>query len=238
MLQADRLYKRYGQTVAVADLSFRVMPGEVFVLLGSNGAGKSTTVRMLSGMARPDAGRALVAGHDINLEPMKAKAALGYVPEVVTLYDRLTLKEFLSFTGSLHGINGTELRSRVLEQVRHVELEEVMDHEIGTFSKGMVQRAALAAATLHRPRALVLDEPGSGLDPRFVRRLKNWIRELAKGSAVLVCTHVTGFAAEIGDRLGIIHKGVLLAEGTLEELLAIAGADNLEEAFIRIIGAT
>ena len=238
MLEADHLFKRYGATVAVADLSFRVEPGEVFVLLGSNGAGKSTTVRMLSGMARPDAGRAIVAGHDIAVEPIKAKAALGYVPEVVSLYDRLTLREFLTFTGSLHGINGTDLRSRVLDQVRHVELEEVVDHEIGTFSKGMVQRTALAAATLHRPKALVLDEPGSGLDPRFVRRLKRWIRELAEGSAVLVCTHVTGFAAEVGDRLGIIHKGVMLAEGPLGDLLARTGADDLEEAFVRIIGAT
>ncbi len=236
MLEAAHLRKAYGRTLAVDDVSFRVSPGEVFGLLGTNGAGKSSTVRMFAGLVRPDAGCALVGGHDVAAEPIAAKAALGYLPETVTLYDRLTLREHLEFMGTIHGLDGNGLSSRVVDLSRRVQLEDALDQELGTFSKGMLQRAALAGATVHSPRALVLDEPGSGLDPRFVRELKRWIRELARGSAVLVCTHITGFAAEVCDRLGIIHRGRLLVTGTHDELLAHAGAEDLEDAFVRIIG--
>ncbi len=235
MLQAVHLFKSYGRTVAVRDVSFTVRRGEVLGLLGSNGAGKSTTVRMFAGLVRPDGGQAMVAGHDVLARPVAAKAALGYLPETVTLYDRLTLREYLEFLGPLHGINGHELDRRVTEQARKVELLRALDQEMGTFSKGMVQRAALAGATLHRPPALVLDEPGTGLDPRFVRSLKGWIRQLARDSAVLVCTHVTSFAAEVADRIAIMHDGSILASGPLEELEARTGTDDLEEAFVRTV---
>jgi len=236
VLEAVQLRKSYGPTLAVDGVSFAVRPGEVYGLLGTNGAGKSTTVRMFVGLVTPDAGRALVGGHDIVAEPRLAKAALGYVPEVVTLHDRLTLREHLELVGALHGIVDDGLSTRVMELARRVQLEDSLDHELGTYSKGMLQRAALAGALVHSPRALVLDEPGSGLDPRFVRDLKRWVRELAKGSSVLVCTHITGFASEVCDRLGVIHRGRLLAQGSLSELLALTSAEDLEEAFVRIIG--
>ena len=235
MLQAYHLSKSFGRTVAVRDVSFTVQRGEVLGLLGSNGAGKSTTVRMFAGLVRPDGGHALVAGHDVAVMPVAAKAALGYLPETVTLYDRLTLREYLEFMGPVHGIEDGILDERVMEQARRVELVRNLDQELGTFSKGMVQRAALAGATLHRPPALVLDEPGTGLDPRFVRALKGWIRELARDSAVLVCTHVTSFAVAVADRIAIMHDGSILAQGTLEELRASTGADDLEEAFVRTV---
>jgi ABC-type multidrug transport system ATPase subunit len=235
VLQAYHLSKSYGSTVAVRDVSFAVQPGEVMGLLGSNGAGKSTTVRMFAGLVRPDGGRALVAGHDVAVTPVAAKAALGYLPETVTLYDRLTLREYLEFMGPVHGIDDGVLAERVMEQAERVELVRHLDQELGTFSKGMVQRAALAGATLHGPPALVLDEPGTGLDPRFVRALKGWIRELARASAVLVCTHVTSFAAEVADRIAIMHDGSILAMGTLDQLQAVTGADDLEEAFVRTV---
>jgi ABC-type multidrug transport system ATPase subunit len=235
VLQAYHLSKNFGKTVAVRDVSFTVQPGEVLGLLGSNGAGKSTTVRMFAGLVRPDGGHAIVAGNNVAVSPVAAKAALGYLPETVTLYDRLTLREYLEFMGPVHGIDDGILAERVMEQAERVELVRNLDQELGTYSKGMVQRAALAGATLHRPPALVLDEPGTGLDPRFVRALKGWIRELARGSAVLVCTHVTSFAAEVADRIAIMHDGSILAMGTLGELKAATGADDLEEAFVRTV---
>jgi ABC-2 type transport system ATP-binding protein len=235
MFQADHLWKSFGRTVAVRDVSFSVERGEVLGLLGSNGAGKSTTVRMLVGLIRPDQGRAIISGHDVALAPVQAKGALGYLPETVALYDRLTMREYLEFLGPMYGLYGDALAGRIEEQAHKVELTRNLDQELGTYSKGMVQRAALAGATLHRPPALILDEPGTGLDPRFVRRLKGWVRELARDTAVLVCTHVTSFAAEISDRLAIMHEGSILATGTLADLRDRTGADDLEEAFVRIV---
>jgi len=216
-------------------VSFTVQPGEVFGLLGSNGAGKSTTVRMLAGLARPDSGGAFIAGHDVQVEPIPAKAKLGYLPETVTLYDRLTLREYLEFLGPLYGLLGEQLEMRIDEQVARVELERNMDQEMGTFSKGMAQRAALAGATIHDPPVLILDEPGTGLDPRFIRKLKEWVRELSEDAAVLVCTHVTSFAEQVSDRLAIMHNGSILATGTLTELRVATGAKDLEETFVRVV---
>lgn len=221
--------------MAVRDVSFAVHTGEVLGLLGSNGAGKSTTVRMLAGLAMPDHGTALVGGHDVVRDPVRAKAALGYLPETVVLYDRLTLREYLRFLGPMYAINGEDLERRIDDQVRKVELTRHLDQEMGTFSKGMVQRAALAGATLHRPPVLVLDEPGTGLDPRFVLKLGDWIRELARDSAVLVCTHVTSFAEEVSDRLAIMHEGSILTQGTPLELRVATGAKDLAEAFVHTV---
>ena len=235
MLQAVNLWKSFGKTEAVRDVSFYVQKGEVLGLLGSNGAGKSTTVRILAGLAKADAGRAFVGGHDVELQPILATASLGYLPETVVLYDRLTLREYLEFLGPMYGLFGEGLAKRVEEQARKVELARNIDQELGTFSKGMTQRAALAGATLHSPPVLILDEPGTGLDPRFVRKLKEWFRELARDAAILVCTHVTGFAEEVSDRLAIMHDGVILTTGTLTDLKVATGAGDLEEAFVRTV---
>jgi ABC-2 type transport system ATP-binding protein len=235
VLQAVNLFKSFGKTEAVRDVSFHVRQGEVLGLLGSNGAGKSTTVRMMAGLAKPDAGQAFVGGHDVKRKPVLAKASLGYLPETVVLYDRLTLREYLEFLGPMYGLHGEGLAKRVQEQARKVELARNLDQELGTFSKGMTQRAALAGATLHNPPALILDEPGTGLDPRFVRKLKEWVRDLATDAAVLVCTHVTGFAEEVSDRLAIMHDGVIITEGTLMEIRVATGAKDLEEAFVRTV---
>jgi ABC-type multidrug transport system ATPase subunit len=177
----------------------------------------------------------MIDGHDVATEPVAAKAALGYLPETVTLYDRLTLREYLEFLGPIHGITGDDLKARIEEQAGKVELTRHMDQELGTFSKGMVQRAALAGATIHSPPVLVLDEPGTGLDPRFVRALRDWIRALAENAAILVCTHVTSFAAEISDRIAIMHEGSILAMGTLTQLRVETGARDLEDAFVRVV---
>jgi ABC-2 type transport system ATP-binding protein len=235
VLQAVNLWKSFGKTEAVRDVSFSVRRGEVLGLLGSNGAGKSTTVRMMAGLAKPDSGQSFVGGHDVERKPIMAKAALGYLPETVVLYDRLTLREYLEFLGPMYGLYGEGLSKRVEEQVDKVELSRNIDQELGTFSKGMTQRAALAGATLHDPPALILDEPGTGLDPRFVRKLKEWVRELAQDAAVLVCTHVTSFAEEVSDRLAIMHDGSILSTGTLTELRVATGAEDLEEAFVRTV---
>lgn len=235
VLQAVNLYKSFGKTEAVRDVSFIVQKGEVLGLLGSNGAGKSTTVRIMAGLAKADSGRAFVGGHDVERKPILAKASLGYLPETVVLYDRLTFREYLEFLGPMYGLNGEGLAHRVEEQAHKVELARNLDQELGTFSKGMTQRVALAGATLHRPPVLILDEPGTGLDPRFVRKLKEWVRELARDAAVLVCTHVTGFAEEISDRLAIMHDGSIVTTSTLMELRIATGAKDLEEAFVRTV---
>ena len=235
MLQAINLWKSFGKTEAVRDVSFTVQKGEVLGLLGSNGAGKSTTVRIMAGLAKADHGRVFVGGHDVERKPILAKASLGYLPETVVLYDRLTFQEYLEFLGPMYGLHGEGLAHRVEEQARKVELTRNLDQELGTFSKGMTQRAALAGATLHRPPTLILDEPGTGLDPRFVRKLKGWVRELARDAAVLVCTHVTGFAEEVSDRLAIMHDGSIISTGTLMELSVATGAKDLEEAFVRTV---
>ncbi len=235
MLQAVNLFKSFGKTEAVRDVSFYVQKGEVLGLLGSNGAGKSTTVRIMAGLAKADAGQAFVGGHDVERQPILAKASLGYLPETVMLYDRLTLREYLEFLGPMYGLFGEGLAKRVEEQAHKVELSRNLDQELGTFSKGMTQRAALAGATLHSPPVLILDEPGTGLDPRFVRKLKEWVRELARDAAILVCTHVTTFAEEVSDRLAIMHDGVILTTGTLTDLRVATGAGDLEEAFVRTV---
>ena len=235
MLQAVNLFKSFGKTEAVRDVSFYVQKGEVLGLLGSNGAGKSTTVRIMAGLAKADAGQAFVGGHDVERQPILAKASLGYLPETVMLYDRLTLREYLEFLGPMYGLFGEGLANRVEEQAHKVELSRNLDQELGTFSKGMTQRAALAGATLHSPPVLILDEPGTGLDPRFVRKLKEWVRELARDAAILVCTHVTTFAEEVSDRLAIMHDGVILTTGTLTDLRVATGAGDLEEAFVRTV---
>lgn len=233
----ERLTKRFGSVTALTDVSFEVRRGEVFGLLGSNGAGKTTTLKMVCGLLRPDEGRVLVRGVDVARSPVEAKALLGYLPEAPALYDQLTGREFLEMVGTLRGMRPPLLHERIHELLEAMELEAFQWNNIGTYSRGMRQKLAFCAALIHDPAILVLDEPLSGLDPRFGKLFKMWIRERSgNGGAVLMSTHITTNAEELCDRVAVLDRGRVLASGTVSEVMEAAGAKTLEDAFVALVG--
>ncbi|MGQ9582372.1 MAG: ABC transporter ATP-binding protein [Thermoplasmatota archaeon] len=233
----EGLTKRFGAVTALSDVSFEVRRGEVFGVLGSNGAGKSTALKTVCGLLRPDRGRVVVAGVDALRDPVEAKRRIGFLPEAPALYDQLTGREFLEMLGTLRGMRPPELDERVGKLLEAMELEAFQDCNIGTYSRGMRQKLALSSAILHDPEVLVLDEPLSGLDPRFAKLIKGWLRERAEdGGSVLMSTHVTSSAEELCDRVAVLDRGRVLVTGAVAEVLEAAGAGNLEDAFVAIVG--
>ena len=231
------LTKRFGSLLAVDDLSFEVERGQLFGLLGSNGAGKTTALKVLTGLLRPDQGSVTVDGVDVLRRPVEAKRRIGFLPEAPALYDLLTAKEFLEMIGTLRGMSPGKLDRRTDELLEMMELSEFAKNNIGTYSRGMRQKLAFASAVIHEPKILILDEPLSGLDPRFGKLFKGWIKDLTgSGGSVLMSTHVTGNAEELCDRVAIIDRGKVLATGTVREVLSAAGAQTLEDAFVTLVG--
>jgi ABC-2 type transport system ATP-binding protein len=236
MIEASHLAKRFGELKAVDDLSFRVEPGEIVGLLGRNGAGKTTTLNILAGIARPDAGDVRVCGIDLLAEPKTAKACLGFVADEPEFFEYLTVEEHLKFSGMLYGIrDGTtaanELISRFgLEDKRRAYPEEL--------SRGMRQKLALACVLHHEPKALLLDEPLTGLDPAGMRDMKDTILARARaGAAILLSSHLLFLVEELCSRLLIVHDGRLVASGTMQEIRGAAGGGSsreLEAAFLDI----
>jgi ABC-2 type transport system ATP-binding protein len=219
MLRCSGLRKRYGDRVAVDDVSFSIAAGECYGLLGPNGAGKTTTISMLCGLVPPDSGDITIDGHPGG--SFEAKAAVGYVPQDLALYPDLTATENLTFFGELYGLGGKELQSRIAETLELVGLADRGKDHIGTYSGGMKRRANMAAGLLHRPRVLVLDEPTVGVDPQSRHAILETVAQL--GIAVLYTTHYMEEATKLCDRIGIIDDGHLIAEGTKEELIAQHG---------------
>ncbi len=239
MIQANGLTKHYGQLVAVENMSITVSPGELFGFLGPNGAGKTTTIKMFCGLLRPTAGTAMIAGIDVQREPLKAKAALGYVPDNPFLYEKLTGLEYLRFIADLYGVNSLRARGRIADLLRLFELTEKKDELIEGYSRGMRQKIAMAGALIHEPKALFLDEPTVGLDPKSARLMKNILRGLCeRGVAVFVSTHILEIAERMCDRVAIIDHGKLLTQGTLEELRSRShtNAATLEDIFLELTG--
>jgi ABC-2 type transport system ATP-binding protein len=240
MIELVRLHKRFGDTDAVAKLSLEVGAGEVFGFLGPNGAGKTTTIRMMMGLLQPTSGRIRLGGHDLLVRPEEAKRLCGFVPDRPHVYEKLSAREFLEFVAGLYHVPGREVRARTEELLELFDLTAVADDLMESFSHGMKQRAALAAALVHAPRILVLDEPMVGMDPRGARLLKATFRQLAaSGVCVFVSTHSLDVAEETCDRIGVIHRGRLAAVGTLDELRRAAGGDatmRLETVFLRLTG--
>jgi ABC-2 type transport system ATP-binding protein len=237
--------RRFGSLRAVDGLSLRVGRGEVYGFLGANGAGKTTTIQMMVGLLRPDAntgdtghaGEVSIAGHDLGSEPLAARAAFGYVPDHPLLYDRLTGREFLQFLAQLRRLPGAAAGGRIDELLAAVDLTTAADRLCGTYSLGMKRKLSLAAALLHRPAVLILDEPFNGLDPKGARRLKDLLSRLAaEGAGVFLSTHDLATAEAVCHRVGILHRGRLVAEGRAEELRArvAGGASDLEAAFLEI----
>ncbi len=233
-------HKTYGDTVAVAGISFTVAPGEILGLLGPNGAGKTTTLRALAGILSPTRGRLLLDGHDIVRDPIAAKAALAYVPDDPQLFDRLTVWEHFRFIAAAYRLRNW--RDRAEAMLGRLELTEKRSALASELSRGMRQKLAVGCGYLHEPRALLLDEPFTGPDPRGIRTMKDLIREAAAGgAAVIVSSHLLSLFEDLCTTVLILHRGQVLLLGRLDEMrreLATSGRhETLEELFFRLTEA-
>ena len=219
MIEFDHVYRTYGQTTALAGLTLDVRPGEVFAFLGPNGAGKTTTIKMMVGLLRPSRGTIRIGGHDVVTATRSANALIGYVPDEPFLYDKLSGREFLRFIADMYGLSAEAAQTNVRREIEYFQLAEFIDQLSETYSLGMKQRLVFAAAMLHDPAVLVLDEPMVGLDPRSVRLVKDLLKaKAAAGTTIFMSTHTLHMAEELAHRIGIIDRGELKFLGTLAEL--------------------
>jgi len=239
LIETRNLIKRYGEKVAVNNVSFDVYSREVFGFLGPNGAGKTTTIKMIVGLLQPTSGAVKVAGYDVQTQSMLAKASCGYVPDTPNLYAKLTGRELLRFVSDLYNLDRDQVAHRIDELLRMFDLAAAADDTVDSYSHGMQQKTSLAAALMHDPKVLVLDEPTVGLDPKSARLIKDILRQLAdRGAAVMLSTHILEIAERMCDRIGIINKGQLIAVGTMEELRTLdkTGQTSLEDIFLGLTG--
>lgn len=236
IVQIDGVSKRFGDKLAVAELSLTLVSGQVFAFLGPNGAGKTTTMRMTTGLLRPDTGTIRVCGQDMSRNGRVAKQHIAYVPDQPFLYDKLTGREFINFARDVYGVPRRTAEQRLEALSQRLDMGGFLDQLTETYSHGMKQKVALAAALIHDPRLLVVDEPNVGLDPRTTRVVKNIFREIARaGGTVFMSTHSLDIAEEVADTIGIIHRGRLIALGTLAELRAKATrGSRLEDVFLEL----
>ena len=240
MIQIENLVKQYGSFTAVDGVSLDVKPGEIHGFLGPNGAGKTTTIRMIAGLLKPTSGRIIVNGHDTATEPEAAKQSLGFIPDRPFIYDKLTAGEFLRFHAGLFGIEG-DIDGRVKEMLDLFELRRWENELVESYSHGMKQRLVMCAAFLHRPRAVAVDEPMVGLDPRGARLIKDVFRRMSeRGVAILMSTHTLEVAQEMCQRVSIILKGKIIAQGTVNDVRRLAGGadDHLTSVFLRLTGGS
>ncbi len=241
MIAVENLVKRYGSFTAVDGVSIRVAPGQIHGFLGPNGAGKTTSIRIIAGLLKPTAGRITVNGHDLARDPEAAKAALGFIPDRPFIYEKLTAGEFLRFHAGLYGMDDRDIELRITEMLDIFELGKWRNELVESFSHGMKQRLVMSAAFLHRPKAVLVDEPMVGLDPRGARLIKDVFRRMAgHGVAILMSTHTLEVAQEMCDLISIILKGRIIAHGTVAELQAMAGApnDELTPVFLKLTGGS
>jgi ABC-2 type transport system ATP-binding protein len=239
LVETRHLVKRYGDKVAVNDISFDVYQGEVFGFLGPNGAGKTTTIKVIVGLLQPTSGMVKVAGYDVQTQSMLAKASSGYVPDTPNLYAKLSGRELLRFVGDLYNMDRSQVGRRIDELLRMFDLTAAADDTVDSYSHGMQQKTSLAAALMHDPKVLILDEPTVGLDPKSARLIKDILRQLAdRGAAVMLSTHILEIAERMCDRIGIINKGQLIAVGTMDELRMLdkTGQTSLEDIFLDLTG--
>ncbi len=241
LIETRNLVKRFGDKVAVNDVSFDVRAGEIFGFLGPNGAGKTTTIKIIVGLLQPSSGRVSVCGYDIQRQPGPAKAASGYVPDNPNLYAKLTGRELLRFVGDLYDLDQKMVAHRIDDLLRMFDLTAAANDTIDSYSHGMQQKTSLAAALMHDPKVLVLDEPTVGLDPKSARLIKDILRQMAeRGTAVFLSTHILEIAERMCDRIGIINRGRLIATGSMQELRALDKTESgsLEDIFLSLTGGT
>ena len=234
MLEVTNLSKRYGQKQAIDGISFSIRQGEAVGFLGVNGAGKSTTMNILTGYLSASDGEVVIDGVDILTEPLKAKAKIGYLPEQPPLYPEMTVQEYLDFAAELKGVKKAQRREQVQQAARRTGLDQVMPRLIRSLSKGYRQRVGIAQALLGSPKLIILDEPTVGLDPAQVVEIRKLIRELGKAHTVILSSHILSEVQAVCQQVLILSKGKLAASGTLEDLTA--GDRSLEEVFMELTG--
>jgi gliding motility-associated transport system ATP-binding protein len=220
MIRTEHLTKHYGSLVAVEDVSFQAAPGEVLGFLGPNGAGKTTTMRMLTGFVAPTSGRASICGHDVESEPLPAKAALGYLPEGAPSYGEMSVRRFLDFVADLRGLAGERRTARLNHVIEHLHLEAVLEQTIDTLSKGFRRRVGLAQAIVHDPPVLILDEPTDGLDPNQKHEVRTLINDMSRDKIIVISTHLLEEVDAVCTRAIIIARGRIVADDTPAGLAA------------------
>lgn len=239
VIRTDKLSKHYGNEIrAVDELDLEVYEGETFGLLGPNGAGKTTTVRLLNCIIKPTSGTAAVNGYDILKDEREVKRVTGLLAESPGLYEKLSAYEFLEFMGALYDVSNEILPRRIEDLLKLFNLHDRRDFLLEGYSRGMKQKILVAAALIHDPPILFLDEPTSMLDPRAALMVKDLIKTLAEsaGKTIFICSHILPVVEELCDRIGIINQGKLVAVGTIDEIIAEAKTNTLEDAFITITG--
>ncbi len=239
LIKTNQLTKKYGAVPVVNGLNLEVKSGEIFGFLGPNGAGKTTTIKMLTGLLDPTEGEIFICGYDIKKQPTEAKAVMAYVPDQPKLYNKLSAREFLLLISSLYRVPKDIAQERAEQLLSMFELQDRADELLESYSHGMRQKVVLAAALIHQPKVILLDEPTVGLDPASARLLKDILQELARqGAAVFVSTHILEIAERMCHRVGILNDGRLIAQGSPEELREKIGhgGDSLEDIFLELTG--
>lgn len=237
MIEIKDCTKRYGELIAVDNLTLCMEDSKIFGFLGPNGAGKSTTIKMMVGLIKPDSGIIKIGGYDISMDPINAKKMIAYVPEKGYLFEKLTAWEYLCFISGLYHLEEDGFKKNALEYLEIFGLSKWKDEITGGFSMGMKQRLQLTAAFMRNPKVIILDEPHNGLDPKGVRLLKDILFKLRnQGTTIVLSTHIIAIAEQICDRIAIINKGSVVAEGTNEDLRHYARSSdkNLEDIFLRL----
>jgi ABC-2 type transport system ATP-binding protein len=237
VIRFSSVTRSYGSKVAVNKLDLHIPQGEVFAFLGPNGAGKTTSIKMMVGLLQPTSGTVEIAEYNVVKQPRLAKSRIGYVPDQPELYDKLSGREFLRFVADLHGMPALEAEAAIEEQSKVFEIADFYDNLTEDYSHGMKQRVAFAAAMIHSPDVVILDEPMVGLDPKSMRLVKDLLRRRAQaGTTVFMSTHTLAIAEEIADRIGVINQGELLFLGTFEELQGKLKNEegNLEELYLTL----
>jgi ABC-2 type transport system ATP-binding protein len=230
VLEVEGLAKRYGEVLALRDLSVRVDAGSCLVLLGRNGAGKTTALRCMAGVLVPTSGTVRVDGTDAAIDPAAVRAMVGLMPEVPGLYERMSARTYLDYFGAIYEVEPSLRRRRVEELLERFDLLDAADRWLGTYSKGMRQKVALIRATLHRPRLVLADEPTSALDPDSARRAWDYLKGLQReGCALVICTHSMEEAETLAGKIGIMSAGRALAVGDLAELRRRSGLKTRRE---------
>ncbi len=242
MIEAHHLTKTFqdkkrGLITAVGDVSFSCQPGQIYGLLGANGAGKTTTLRMLATLLRPSSGHATVAGFDVEREPQQVRSHVGFLAASTALYGRLTAREMITYFGELDGMDRTAIKARIQHLSQELDMEEFLDRRCDKFSTGMKQKTSIARTLIHDPAVMIFDEPTLGLDVMTARAIVGFVRECRnRGKTVIYSTHIMSEVEKLCDRVGIIHGGRLVAEGTVAELRARFGEQDMEEVFVKAVG--
>lgn len=245
MIQAEQLRKTFpgkgkppSRVIAVDAVSFTANDGEITGLLGPNGAGKTTTLRMLYTLMRPEAGRVLVDGIDAARDPMAVRRALGVLPDARGVYKRLTARENIAYFGQLHGLSQALIQQRIQTLGDALQMGDFLDRQTEGFSQGQRTKTAIARALVHNPKNVILDEPTNGLDVMTTRGLREFLKQLrGEGRCVIFSSHIMQEVAALCDRIVVIAKGQVVAQGTADELRAQTGQANLEDAFVQLIGS-